>query len=175
MSVMFGNGTTEDLATGSKIHKILSVKGKTIPTTWKDANGKDHTIPTTKKVYNEVGEEIPEGEIATKLTDSSVSYVTFDIDVTGTQITVGPDSFPGTYYVTGSTYQRSEITGEDEYFQFILPKAKVTSENTITMEAEGDPSVFNLNLEVLRATLTDEDGNSEKVMMKLVKYDVDTQ
>lgn len=75
----------------------------------------------------------------------------------------------------GDTFARSEITGEDEYFQFILPKAKVTSENTITMEAEGDPSVFNLNLEVLRATLTDEDGNSEKVMMKLVKYDVDTQ
>ena len=78
-------------------------------------------------------------------------------------------------YVMGDTFVRSEITGEDEYFQFILPKAKVTSENTITMEAEGDPSVFNLNLEVLRATLTDEDGNSEKVMMKLVKYDVDTQ
>lgn len=75
----------------------------------------------------------------------------------------------------GDTFARSEITGEDEYFQFILPKAKVTSENTITMEAEGDPSVFNLNLEVLRATLTDEEGNSEKVMMKLVKYDVDTQ
>lgn len=78
-------------------------------------------------------------------------------------------------YVMGDTFARSEITGEDEYFQFILPKAKVTSENTITMEAEGDPSVFNLNLEVLRANLTDGDGNSEKVMMKLVKYDVDTQ
>jgi hypothetical protein len=75
----------------------------------------------------------------------------------------------------GDTFARSEITGEDEYFQFILPKAKVTSENTITMEAEGDPSVFNLNLEVLRANLTDKEGNSEKVMMKLVKYDVDTQ
>ena len=96
MAVMFGNGTTEDLATGSKIHKILSVKGKTIPTTWKDANGKDHTIPETKKIYNEVGEEIAEGDLATKLTDSSVSYVVFDIDITGTQITVGPDTFPGT-------------------------------------------------------------------------------
>ena len=40
---------------------------------------------------------------------------------------------------------------------------------------EGDPSVFNLNLEVLRANLTDKEGNSEKVMMKLVKYDVNTQ
>lgn len=47
----------------------------------------------------------------------------------------------------GDTFARSEITGEDEYFQFILPKAKVTSENTITMEAEGDPSV-ELNADV---------------------------
>ena len=39
-------------------------------------------------------------------------------------------------YVMGDTFARSEITGEDEYFQFILPKAKVTSENTITMEAK---------------------------------------
>ena len=49
-------------------------------------------------------------------------------------------------------------------FQFIILRAKVTSENTITLEAEGDPSVFNLNLRVLRGT----DGQ----MMKLVKYDL---
>lgn len=47
-------------------------------------------------------------------------------------------------------------------FQFIIPKAKVQSENTITLEAEGDPSVFNLNLRVMRPA----DGK----MMKLVKY-----
>lgn len=47
-------------------------------------------------------------------------------------------------------------------FQFIIPKAKVTSENTITLEAEGDPSVFNMSLKVLRPA----DG----VMMRLVKY-----
>lgn len=47
-------------------------------------------------------------------------------------------------------------------FQFIIPKAKVQSENTITLEAEGDPSVFNMSLRVMRPA----DG----VMMKLVKY-----
>ena len=49
-------------------------------------------------------------------------------------------------------------------FQFILPKAKVQSENTLTMEAEGDPSTFSMNLRVLRP--------AEGPMMKLVKYDV---
>ena len=51
------------------------------------------------------------------------------------------------------------------FFQFIIEKAKVTSENTITLEAEGDPSVFSMNLTVLRP----ESGE----MMKLVQYDLE--
>lgn len=62
------------------------------------------------------------------------------------------------------TYARSEITGKDEFFQFIVPKAKMQAENTITLEAEGDPSVFNMNLRVMRP------ANGE--MMKLVKYNI---
>ena len=80
-------------------------------------------------------------------------------------IDVSANSFPGNYYVTGDTYARSEATGKDEFFQFIIPKAKVQSENTITMEADGDPSVFNMSLKVLRP--------KNGVMMKLVKYTVD--
>ena len=62
------------------------------------------------------------------------------------------------------TYARSEITGKDEFFQFIVPKAKMQAENTITLEAEGDPSIFNMNLRVMRP------ANGE--MMKLVKYNI---
>lgn len=80
-------------------------------------------------------------------------------------VEVSANSFPGTYYVTGDTYARSDASGKDEFFQFIIPKAKVQSENTLTLEAEGDPTVFNMNLKVLRP----KDG----VMMKLVKYNVD--
>ena len=43
-------------------------------------------------------------------------------------ITITPDSFPGTYYVTGDTMIRSERTGEDEYFQFVIAKAKMQAE-----------------------------------------------
>lgn len=91
-------------------------------------------------------------------------FCSYDIKVSGTVIDVSANSFPGTYYITGDTFARSENSGKDEFFQFIIPKAKVTSENTITLEAEGDPSVFNLGLTVLRPT----DG----VMMKLVKYNL---
>lgn len=47
---------------------------------------------------------------------------------------------PGTYKIVGDTFMRSEKTGKDEPFQFIIGKAKVASEVTITLEAEGDPS-----------------------------------
>ena len=89
---------------------------------------------------------------------------TFDLKATGAVIEVSGNSFPGTYYVVGDTFARSEASGNDEMFQFIIPKAKVTSENTITLEAEGDPSVFNMSLKVLRPA----DG----IMMKLIKYEL---
>lgn len=93
------------------------------------------------------------------------AFVTYTVKATTKTITISGDSFPGTYYVVGDTYARSDVDGSDQFFQFIIPKAKVTSENTITLEAEGDPSVFSMNLTVLRP----ETGE----MMKLVQYDLD--
>ena len=94
---------------------------------------------------------------------SNYAYVTGTMAVADkVEITISADTFPGSYYVTGDTYARSEVTGDDEFFQFIIPKAKLQSEVTLTMEAEGDPSTFNMNLKVLRPKSGD--------MMKLVKY-----
>lgn len=91
-------------------------------------------------------------------------FITYTIPVNKKEIVISGDTFPGNYYVAGDTYARSDVDGSDQFFQFIIPKAKVTSENTITLEAEGDPSVFNMNLTVLRP----EDGE----MMRLVQYDL---
>ena len=90
---------------------------------------------------------------------------TYAVKATKKEIIISGDSFPGTYYVTGDTYSRSDVDGSDQFFQFIIPKAKMTAENTITLEAEGDPSTFSMNLTVLRP----ESGE----MMKLVQYDLD--
>lgn len=59
---------------------------------------------------------------------------------TAVEVTISPDTFPGTYRIVGDTFMRSEQTGKDEAFQFIINKAKVMSDVTITLEAEGDPS-----------------------------------
>lgn len=91
-------------------------------------------------------------------------FITYTQPVNKSEIIISGDSFPGTYYVTGDTYARSDVDGSDSFFQFIIPKAKMTAENTITLEAEGDPSTFNMNLTVLRP----ESGE----MMKLIQYDL---
>ena len=132
----------------------------------------------TSKLYDEDGTVLDEaftmaelkslystGQAATGTEyDGHKFMFTYWVAAKGKQITISGDTFPGTYYVQGDTYARSDVDGSDQFFQFIIPKAKMTSENTITLEAEGDPAVFNMNLTVLRP----EDGD----MMKLIQYDL---
>ena len=106
------------------------------------------------------GAPIAEGETFLKWTRS----VAYGDNSLGTTIEISADKFPGTYKVVGDTFSRNKDTGEDQRFQFVIPQAKMSSEQTITLEAEGDPSVFSMNLTVLRP----DDG----VMLKLIQYDV---
>lgn len=99
------------------------------------------------------------------LNSNTEYFCTYDLAINGSVIDISANSFPGTYYVTGDTFARSNNSGDDQFFQFIIPKAKVTSENTITLEAEGDPSVFNMNLTVLKP--------ASGPMMRLVQYDLE--
>ena len=90
-------------------------------------------------------------------------------DESAVEVTISPDTFPGTYRVIGDTFMRSEKTGKDEPFQFVISKAKVQSNVTITLQAEGDPSTFEMTLNVLRST--NDEGQNE--MMKLIRYDLE--
>ena len=83
-------------------------------------------------------------------------------DDAAVEITISPSTFPGTYRIVGDTFIRSQKTGADEAFQFVINKAKVASNVTLTLEAEGDPSTFEMTLNVLR----DDSGD----MMKLIRY-----
>lgn len=84
------------------------------------------------------------------------------------EVVISPNTFPGTYRVVGDTYIRSALTGADEAFQFVIEKAKVSSEVTLTLEAEGDPATFEMTLNVLRST-----GGEGDEMMKLIRYSVE--
>lgn len=173
MAIMFGNGTVKPFDSSNKtdtdsnadfIMKTIQI----VPTTagedpndgkWTGPDGKQYEM-IKPKYYTAEGTAIA----ASSLEVGKRYLCTFDLKATGAVIEVSGNSFPGTYYVVGDTFARSEASGNDEMFQFIIPKAKVTSENTITLEAEGDPSVFNMSLKVLRPA----DG----IMMKLIKYEL---
>jgi hypothetical protein len=87
---------------------------------------------------------------------------------TAVEVTISPDTFPGTYRVVGDTYIRSQATGKDEPFQFVINKAKVQSNVTLTLQAEGDPTTFSMTLNVLRDT----NDAGENEMMKLIRYNL---
>ena len=167
MAIMFGNGTVD--ASMTQLMKTIewtatssadtdTTAGR--PSTF-EINGKTYAVDTASLVdYDATGSSLASGFVK-----GNKYFSTFNVGITNAGvIDISANSFPGTYYVTGDTFARSATTGEDEFFQFIIPKAKVASENTITLEAEGDPSTFNMSLRVLRP----DDGK----MMKLVKYDL---
>lgn len=91
--------------------------------------------PATMEPYPD-GTPIIEGETFYKFTRS----VAYEGQSLGHMIEISANSFPGTYKIVGDTYVRSQ-DGVDERFQFIVPQAKMTSEQTITLEADGEPSV----------------------------------
>ena len=166
MAIMFGSVDKDgDPVIGTNNKSIL----KTVPKSMvSEAVAGDAQGQYTCKVKIR-NEDIPMSNVSVYKADGTDGTTTEYAYVTGTinasdvaEITISAKTFPGTYYCTGDTYARSEDTGEDEFFQLVIPKAKVTSENTLTMEADGDPSTFSMNLKVLRPA----DG----IMMKLIKY-----
>ena len=95
--------------------------------------------------------------------DVVVAYYPYETGSTASLITITSDAFPGYYKIVGDTLVRSLATGQDEKFQLIVERAKVLPGFTITMEAEGDPSVFDMNLQAYRPA----DGTE---MVKMIKY-----
>lgn len=95
-------------------------------------------------------------EVNVTLEDALISMDTLELLFGDTTedgvIEINANKFPGNYTVIGRTFARDQLTGKDHLFTFHIPNAKIQSENTITMEAEGDPTVFNLSLRVLRGT-----------------------
>ena len=112
-------------------------------------------------------------EITISLQDAVLSNKTLsmmfegDVSNADNEIVISANTFPGTYSVVGRTFARDAKTGADRLFTWYVPKAKVNSEVTLTMEAEGDPTVFDMNLRVLRT--------SDGTMVKLIRADEELQ
>ena len=93
-------------------------------------------------------------EVTLTLQDALLSMETLAMifgDTAGTdkKVTIGPDTYPGYYKIEGTTYARG-TDGTEKIFKFTIGKAKVSSNVTLTMEAEGDPTVFDMTITVLK-------------------------
>lgn len=106
------------------------------------------------------GTPIAEGETFLKWTRS----IAYEGGSLGKTIEISADKFPGTYKIVCDTFVRSKDTGADERFQIIINQAKMGSEQSIELSADGEPAVFSMDMTVLRP----EDG----VMVQFVQYDV---
>lgn len=156
MAMMFGNEAQEMDSSATVKRVFLSSQVMTSGNI--KINGKEYAAPTSVSYYKGDG---------SSATSASFDYAVGDFSVANaTKIVISSDTFPGTYKVVGDTYAKSEESGEDSFFQFVINKAKIQSEVTLTMEADGDPSTFSMNLKVLRPK------NGE--MIELIKYDLNT-
>ena len=99
-------------------------------------------------------------EITFTMTDAVFSLATLDLmfgasdtvdDNTTTTVTINSDSFPSNYQIVGLTYMRSQTDGKDYPFIFEIPNAKIQINGTLTFEAEGDPTTFEMTIKALKA------------------------
>ena len=151
-----GNAITTTVTTDD-IKAYLLENGEAI-TTGSNTYG---SLSYTKKAF--VKTETVEGSAVT--TTVKIKGLVIQQTVTNSYtITIDSDKFPGQYAIVGDTFARPQGSTKDEMFQFIIYNAKVNSEVTFTLEAEGDPTTFNMSVRVLKP-------ENDNHMMKLIKYD----
>jgi len=157
MAMMFGDNDGVDSAT-NKIQK--TVLAGNIEGSKAKINGKEYALPTDSGDISYYKNDGTEG------TSASFDFAVISFTPQKAEkIEISYNTFPGSYKVIGDTYARSEASGEDSFFQLVFNKAKVQSEVTLTMEAEGDPSTFSMNLKILRPA-------GGRPMVELIKYDL---
>lgn len=85
--------------------------------------------------------------------------------ILGKTLVIDAETFPDAYKIVGETYIRNQKTGKDQRYQFIIHRANVSSDTSITLEAEGDPTTFSMQIDVLTPP--------NDIMMELKQYDVE--
>lgn len=151
MSAILGSYDGNDFRKGVKETKTIDRSEKVIaPRSFIVPAGNQNGTPTeadktAQAVYIDLntmepypdGTPIAEGETYLKWTRS----IAYEGQSLGKTIEISADKFPGTYKIVGDTFIKAKDTGEEQRFQFIVPQAKFQTEQTITLEADGDPSV----------------------------------
>lgn len=83
----------------------------------------------------------------------------------GQSLIIDGNSFPGKYKIVGETYIREQNGIKDQRYQFVIPYATIPSDQKIELRADGGPSVFNMQVEVL--------AKDNKPSIELRQFNVD--
>lgn len=152
-------GTTATLSGTPKTGTQITVYGTTDGVTNGTEFNKVASAPTAGQ-YSITG-----STITLNIADQNSTLIVFyivDTTASATSINLTASKFPGFYMVVGDTIVRNEITGVDEPFQIIIPKAKLLPGFSLQLQPSGDPTVFDFNMEVYK------DGNDS--MVQFIKY-----
>ena len=83
----------------------------------------------------------------------------------GRDLIIDSNTFPESYKIVGETYIREQKTLKDRRYQFTINLAKVNPSTDLNLQAEGDPVVFSMDIDVLNP--------KDNVMIQLVEFDVE--
>lgn len=92
-----------------------------------------------------------------------IVYYSYDSGVNAETYTITSDKFAGTYILVGDTVIRNAETGKDEPFQIVINNLKFKSDFKLDFKADGDPTPFDMNAEILREA-------SNTKMITMIKY-----
>lgn len=88
-----------------------------------------------------------------------------DDGILGRTFVIDAETFPEAYKIVGETYIRDQKTGKDQRYQFVIHRAQVSADTSITLEADGDPTTFSMSVDVLTPP--------NDIMIELKQFDVD--
>lgn len=147
---------------------VVGATGKTKVTLEKAPIANSVTVYTKGDRTQEIKNTVTANDITFDVADVPVGtelevFYKFTTDANAQTITISADKFPSYVKVVGDTVIRNAETGEDEAFQFIIHKAKISPSFTLTFQADGDPTVFDINLDIFRRT-------EDTEMIELIQY-----
>lgn len=170
LALMVGNKTTTGATTVDTREELVSVAGSGGTTSEVTLGG---TLSSLTAVFATDDTGMVSTDISNKATVTTtagstvLSFATTDVPV-GTKLfvyyvattgidatvyTITANDFPPYVRVVGQTTINNTKTGLDEKFTFVVPKAKISPNFTLTLQADGNPTVFDMDLE---AFITDE-------------------
>ena len=95
----------------------------------------------------------------------TIQPVLNDNSFIGKSLVIDGNTFPGKYKIVGETYIREQNTSKDQRYQFVIPYAAISSDQKIELRADGGPSVFSMNVDVL--------SKNEEPQIELRQFNVD--